>query len=131
MKFLKFEMGDCCSMPKGFQTQDQTHAHEAKCYLVSCMDFRLIDDIVNFMDSEGYNNNYDQFILAGSSLGFTQTKFPHWGQTLMDHMGIGQDLHAFREIIFIDHLDCGAFKKFFPEIKTKEQEVAFHFKTMQ
>lgn len=118
-------------MPKGFQTQDQTHAHEAKCYLVSCMDFRLIDDIVNFMDSEGYNNNYDQFILAGSSLGFTQTKFPHWGQTLMDHMGIGQDLHAFREIIFIDHLDCGAFKKFFPEIKTKEQEVAFHFKTMQ
>jgi hypothetical protein len=31
------------------------------------------------MDKKGYNNNYDQFILAGSSLGLTQTKFPHWG----------------------------------------------------
>jgi hypothetical protein len=36
------------------------------------MDFRLIDDIVRFMDGKGYNNNYDQFILAGGSLGFIQ-----------------------------------------------------------
>lgn len=78
------------------KTQDQTTAKEAQCFLVTCMDFRLIDDIVHFMDKEGFNNNYDQFILAGSSLGFTQEKFPHWGQTLSDHMGIGQGLHAFR-----------------------------------
>jgi hypothetical protein len=81
------------------------------------MDFRLIDDVVRFMDASGYNNNYDQFILAGASLGFTQQTFPHWGDTLMDHMGIGKDLHDFREIIIIDHLDCGAYRKFYPEIK--------------
>lgn len=33
------------------------------------MDFRLIDDAVRYLDQEGYNNNYDEFILAGSSLG--------------------------------------------------------------
>ncbi len=60
------------------------------------MDFRLIDDCVHFMNSIGHNNNYDQFILAGASLGFTQDKFKHWPLTLMDHMGIGLDLHAFR-----------------------------------
>jgi hypothetical protein len=60
------------------------------------MDFRLIDDIVKFMDGKGYNNNYDQFILAGGSLGFIQEKFPHWGQSLLDHMNIGQSLHGFR-----------------------------------
>jgi hypothetical protein len=32
------------------------------------MDFRLIDDM-------GYNNNYDQFVLAEASLGFTQGKY--------------------------------------------------------
>jgi hypothetical protein len=57
------------------------------------MDFRLIDDITHFMNEQGYNNNYDQFILAGSSLGLNQDKFPHWGQTLADHMNIGLGLH--------------------------------------
>jgi hypothetical protein len=79
-----------------FPTQDQTLAREAKCFVVTCMDFRLIDDTVRFMDKMGYNNNYDQFILAGSSLGFTQNKYPHWGLSLLDHMHIGKDLHNFR-----------------------------------
>ena len=77
-------------------TQDQTIAHEAKCFTVSCMDFRLVDDTVYFLDHLGLNNNYDQFVLAGSSLGFTQEKYPQWTQTLIDHMSIGQSLHNFR-----------------------------------
>ena len=112
-------------------TQDQTTAHSAQCFLVTCMDFRLIDDAVRFMDDLGYNNNYDQFILAGSSLGFTQTKFKHWSKTLMDHMGIGLDLHDFREIIFIDHIDCGAYKKFYPSITNPEDEAFHHKEHMQ
>jgi carbonic anhydrase len=95
-------------------TQDQTVAHNAKCFAVTCMDFRLIDDAVRFMDRMGYNNNYDEFVLAGSSLGFTQEIYPHWGLALLDHMHIGKSLHKFREIIFIDHRDCGAYKKFYP-----------------
>jgi hypothetical protein len=39
------------------------------------MDFRLCDDIMTFMKEQGYNKNYDQFVLAGSSLGFTQNKY--------------------------------------------------------
>ena len=53
-------------------TQDQKTAKTAKCFVMNCMDFRLIDDSAYFMDSLGYNNNYDCFVLAGSSLGFTQ-----------------------------------------------------------
>ena len=64
---------------KQMRTQDQTTAHHAQCFLVNCMDFRLIDDMVYFMNGKGYNNNYDQFTLAGASLGFTQDKYPHWG----------------------------------------------------
>jgi hypothetical protein len=84
------------SRGKIIETQDQHKAHNAKCFLVTCMDFRLIDDITHFMNEQGYNNNYDQFILAGSSLGLNQDKFPHWGQTLADHMNIGLGLHEFR-----------------------------------
>jgi hypothetical protein len=50
-------------------------AHTARAMVLSCMDFRLIDDMVVFLNEIGYNNNYDQFILAGSSLGSNQDKF--------------------------------------------------------
>jgi len=69
-----------CTQPSGaFPTQDQTKAHNAKCFVIACMDFRLVDDNVHFMNSIGYHNNYDQFVLAGGSLGFTQEKYPAWG----------------------------------------------------
>ena len=74
---------------KKFRTQDQTKAVHAEAFAVSCMDFRLVDDMVYFMDGLGYNNNYDQFVLAGASLGFTQEKYPSWGQALLDHLAIG------------------------------------------
>ena len=77
------------------QTQDQKTAKFAKCFVLNCMDFRLIDDSVYFMDSLGYNNNYDAFVVAGSSLGFTQTKYPHWGLTVLDHMNLGEKFHKF------------------------------------
>jgi hypothetical protein len=83
-----------CKAP--MKTQDQTKATTAQCFVVACMDFRLVDDCVYFLDSLGLNNNYDQFVLAGSSLGFTQDKYPEWGKTLLDHMSIGQSLHNFR-----------------------------------
>ena len=60
---------------KGLRTQNQLIAHEAEAMVYSCMDFRLLDDIVMFMDRNGYNNNYDQFILAGCSLAFSNEKF--------------------------------------------------------
>ena len=83
------------------------------------------------MDKLGYNNNYDQFILAGGSLGLTQDKFKYWGQTALDHMDIGKKLHEFREILIFDHMDCGAYKKFYPEMKSKEDEYQLHKVNLQ
>ena len=108
------------------KTQDQLTAKHATTYLITCMDFRLLDDICRAMDNMGYNNDYDQFIIAGASLGFCQTKYPHWRQTVMDHLEIGLNLHKFRQFIFIDHIDCGAFKKFYPEIDNIKEEEEFH-----
>jgi len=35
---------------------------------------------------------------------------------VLDHMNIGSELHHFKTIIFIDHRECGAYKKFYPDI---------------
>ena len=108
-------------------TQNQMEAHSARAFVLSCMDFRLLDDIVYFMNGNDYNNNYDQFICAGASLGVNQNKFASWGQAFREHLGLGLELHKVKEMIVIDHDKCGAYKKFFPEMKP-EEEREYHVK---
>ena len=119
------------TMDKAFRTQDKLKAHDAKVFLITCMDFRLLDDINITMRNLGYDKNYDQYIIAGSSLGFVQQKFEYWGKACMDHLTIGIGLHHLRKIIFIDHMDCGAYKKFYPEISTSEKEFELHGENLQ
>jgi hypothetical protein len=111
--------------------QNQLTAHHASTYLVTCMDCKLLDEIVRAMDKMGYNNNYDQIIVAGASLGFCQSKNPHWRETFIDHLEIGIGLHQFRQFIFIDHFDCKAYLEFFPEIITIEDQKKCHKEQLQ
>jgi hypothetical protein len=111
-------------------TQNQLEAESAKAMVLSCMDFRLLDDIVYFMNALGYNNNYDQFILAGSSLGFNQEKWESWGALWKQHLELAKKLHHVKEIICIDHDKCGAYKLFYPEMKP-EEERQHHEKNLQ
>lgn len=82
----------------------------AKALMLSCMDYRLIDDTVRFMDSQGLQNNYDHVVLAGASLGVMSDKFAGWGDTFWQHLEIAIQLHHVEEVIAVDHRDCGAYK---------------------
>lgn len=106
---------------------NQLLVHTAKALVVTCMDFRLIDDAVYYLNKIGYNNNYDQFILAGSTLGYNQTKFMDWINSLDKHIELAEQLHHISEIIFIDHMGCGAYKIFYnkPNLSPNE-EIELH-----
>jgi hypothetical protein len=128
----------CCNKPiviledmNKNRIQKQLTAHHASTYLVSCMDFSPLDDIVRAMDKMGYNNNYDQFIIEGASLGFSHNEDPHWRQSVMDHLEIGMGLHQFRQFIFIDHLDCEAYKKFMTNSNSDKDEKTLHKEELQ
>ena len=103
-------------------TQNQLTAHDAKAIVITCMDFRLIDDAVRYLDKEGYNNNYDEFILAGSSLGYNQKTYNAWTETLDKHIELAQQLHKIKEVIVIDHMNCGAYKIFYNKKSLSEAE---------
>jgi carbonic anhydrase len=108
-------------------TQDQLTAHTAKAIVITCMDFRLIDDVVRYLDSKGYNNNYDEFILAGASLGYNQTTYSAWTETLDKHIELAEKLHHIKEVIVIDHMNCGAYKIFYDRKSISESdEIALH-----
>jgi hypothetical protein len=88
-------------------------------------------------DADLFNtlNKYDEFILAGSSLGYNTAlnfdpshtyssarfagdpdkdpSFNFWSAAFSQHLDIAILLHDITNIIIIDHLECGAYKTFF------------------
>ncbi|MFM1856638.1 MAG: hypothetical protein RLZ83_1947 [Pseudomonadota bacterium] len=85
-------------------------AHGTDVLLLSCMDYRLVDDTERYMTGRGLRDRYDHVVLAGASLGAVTSKFPAWGQTFWDHLGVAIDLHHIRKVMVLDHRDCGAYK---------------------
>ena len=78
--------------------------------LLSCMDFRLMDDIERYMAGRGLRDRYDHVVLAGASLGAITDRYPAWNKTFWDHLDIAIQLHKVHQVIVMDHRDCGAYK---------------------
>ena len=93
-----------------------------KILIHTCIDYRLMDEIVVAMNKLGYKDLYDQFILAGASLGFNYgtvdsslVPLPdnYWQQSFYDNVDIAIQLHHIKQIFLIDHCDCGAYEAFY------------------
>ena len=79
--------------------------------LLSCMDYRLTDEIADYMQNHIHmKKKYDYVILAGASLGVNNTKYPNWGKTFWEHLDTAIALHSIHEVIIMDHRNCGAYK---------------------
>ncbi len=78
--------------------------------LLSCMDFRLMDDIERYMSNRKLRDKYDHIVLAGASLGAITDKYPAWSKTFWEHLDIAIQLHNIHTVIVMDHRDCGAYK---------------------
>ncbi|WP_114858835.1 carbonic anhydrase [Azospirillum brasilense] len=96
--------------------------------LLSCMDYRLIDDIGRYMDGRGLTNRYDHVILAGASLGALTDRKKAWGEAFWDHVAVAKQLHGIRRVMVMDHRDCGAYRVFLGTdlVADPEKETAAH-----
>ena len=88
--------------------------------LLSCMDYRLVDETERYMTNRGLRDKYDHIILAGASLGATTDKYPSWNQTFWDHLDVAIKLHSIKKVIILDHRDCGAYKVILGEDFSKD-----------
>lgn len=100
--------------------------------LLSCMDFRLMDDVERYMSGRGLRDKYDHVVLAGASLGAVTDKFPAWNKTFWEHLDIAIKLHNIHTVMVLDHRDCGAYKVVVgPEhAKDRGTETAAHAKQL-
>lgn len=88
----------------------QARAGHTEALLLSCMDFRLMDQIEQYMSGRGMTDKYDHVVLAGASLGALTDKYPAWNRTFWDHLDIAIKLHSISKVMVMDHRDCGAYK---------------------
>lgn len=100
--------------------------------LLSCMDYRLVDETEAFMAGRGMKNKYDHIVLAGASLGAITSKFPAWNQAFWEHLDVAISLHHIHKVIILDHRDCGAYKVVLGEDfgKLPEKETQVHAETL-
>ena len=119
--------------------QDNTYAPaHGHVLLLSCMDPRLLDDTVRFMNHDNLCNRYDHVIMAGAALGALGGCLPeyeHWRQTFRDHLAGAHKLHHIEDVYILEHRACGAYHKIFnvadpfgdgPQDHTREE--ACHYK---
>src|SRR5258708_17548565 len=93
--------------------------------MLTCMDSRYPHRIIQIMDSKGLRGKYDQLILAGASLGVVHKR--EWRTTFLDQLGFAIKEHGVKEVMILDHRDCGAYKKLLvpgvgPEDPKKEKK---------
>jgi len=103
-------------------------AGDTEALLLSCMDYRLVEDTERYMAGRGLRKKYDHVILAGASLGAVTEKFPAWNKTFWEHLDVAIDLHHITKVILLDHRDCGAYKVVLGEdfAKDRAKETGVH-----
>jgi carbonic anhydrase len=100
--------------------------------VLSCMDFRLVNEVGFLLNEHGLINRYDQVSMAGATLGVATDKRPAWAETFWDHLDVAIKLHGVKRVIAINHRDCGAFKLVFGKDygKLPDEETEIHTKVM-
>ena len=83
--------------------------------LVSCMDLRLINELVSFMDRDNLTNRYDHLVVAGAALGVVQKDHRNWTKAFFEHLDIALELHQPEDVYIVEHRNCGAYAKLLKE----------------
>jgi len=103
----------------------------AKAIVLSCIDYRFIDSTINFLESTPkLAGKHNLTALPGGSLGYNQKKYEYWRKTFIDIVNLSIELHGIKKIIVFDHMDCGAYHMFYPEIEKPEEERILHVKNI-
>lgn len=108
-------------------TQSEASTTENPTTLVlSCIDFRFVEAIHNFLASKGLTRKYDWTALAGASLALASFPQPADQNAFWDQLEISVNLHHIGEVMLFEHQECGAYNRLHPHLsenKKREREI--------
>lgn len=83
---------------------------DSKILLLSCIDFRYPQRILETMDQEGHRDRYYHLALAGASHAAKHDQA--WSRTFDDHLDFAVQHGRVAGVVILDHLDCKAYHLF-------------------
>lgn len=90
--------------------------------LLTCMDFRLANEVEAYMTARGLRDKYDHVVLAGASLGALNDRFPAWAEVFWAHLDLAIQLHEVHRVMILDHRDCGAYRMILGDLAVKDAD---------
>lgn len=101
-------------------------SHRAQALVLHCIDFRLPDEIKEFLASRGLARRYDLVSLAGGVKSLVAPENESEKNFILKQIEISSRLHQIKEVYLINHSDCGAYggrKAFGSEDKEREKHL--------
>ena len=74
----------------------------AKAIIATCIDFRLQDEIEDWISKNFEPDTYDRVAIAGDVRDLNE---------VLDQVKIAHDLHNIKRVVLVNHEDCGAYGK--------------------
>ena len=103
--------------------------HICKALVLTCMDFRLQDQLKKWLDEQALCRDYDLLAVAGASMELAKPSDGKIKDFLLSNIGISSELHQAQKVILIHHSDCGAYGGR-AAFANEEQEKAVHAQDM-
>jgi hypothetical protein len=99
-------LGTATALPGFAIAAEPGKSYEAM--LLTCIDPRFLESARHFMAEKHWIGKYSQFSFAGAAIGAVADKFESWHQTFWDNLAITIQLHGIKNLVALDHRDCGA-----------------------
>ncbi len=77
-------------------------SHTCAALAITCIDFRLVKQTAEYMQSLGLGENYDLLSIAGASKEIDN-------EFVQKQIDISVNLHQIKQLFLIHHEDCGAY----------------------
>lgn len=126
------------ALPRSYPTPSEYVAPRKYVLVLSCVDYRLLDDLVRFLDHDNLTNRYYHAAFAGAAMGLLEgaehdhrfckptPSFDQWRRTFIEHVHAAVALTEGKltDVYIVHHEDCGAFNLFVEGFKdlTPEQQ---------
>ena len=105
-------------------------AHTCSTLVLHCIDFRFGSAITEYLEKNGLANNCDVVSVAGAAKNIASPTKDSDREFVLRQIEISKRLHDIKEVVLMNHTDCGAYggRSAFP---SRAEEEKTHFAEMQ
>lgn len=97
----------------------------ADVFVLSCMDYRLVDDVTVYLKQRGLDERYSEVRIAGGGLAAVDGTRPNWVSTVWENLALSRQIHGVRRLLVINHRDCSAISHRFGRAAVADPDAEF------